>query len=566
MRRTVLIFLLLAATALTAESLNEINERWNSLRERKAWAEAEDMFVAGIAEHPEAEWLYTNLAWALREQKKTAAAIDIAERAVARFDNSDRSRNALALGLMQRADQLANAGKPDAALADSKRAYDLQPTVNYVILNYALALDRSQKYSEAIAVYRAGLQLHRDYELLKRNMVWTFVRNAQAFWDAGDESGQALDLAREAYTIDPTHQGAAQIYGQALLRQQDALGAIAVLSSAHAKFTDSRAFCWPLSEAYRLRVEQLARGKTEDASARSAGLKVAREIPKQLRGEPVCDNSLLFAFDQSYALLSAFDEAIPLFESLAGKYKNHAIYAEHAGRHMNRYAVWLRTVKRDASAATAMRDRANVWLRRAMDVYEKNHPDRPRVAGPVKFPLDGTTLVVASFDSGGTHSGFGKYCYDLVTADERGSTVRPNRTGDANEDFYGFGAPVYAARDGVVDVTDDGDPDAQPNAVQYQTDGNYVRVRHTDGTFGWYVHLKNGSVRVKVGQAVRAGEQLGALGNSGMSVSPHLHFCLITDDYVSLDFRFVKLNLRRAVGAPTETTTDPLESGWLVWR
>ena len=93
-----------------------------------------------------------------------------------------------------------------------------------------------------------------------------------------------------------------------------------------------------------------------------------------------------------------------------------------------------------------------------------------------------------------------------------------------------------------------------------------MRVRHTDGTFGWYVHLKNGSVRVKVGQAVRAGEQLGALGNSGMSVSPHLHFCLITDDYVSLDFRFVKLNLRRAVGAPTETTTDPLESGWLVWR
>jgi len=31
-------------------------------------------------------------------------------------------------------------------------------------------------------------------------------------------------------------------------------------------------------------------------------------------------------------------------------------------------------------------------------------------------------------------------------------------------------------------------------------------------------------VRVKVGDAVRAGEQLGEVGNSGSSIQPHLHF------------------------------------------
>lgn len=39
-----------------------------------------------------------------------------------------------------------------------------------------------------------------------------------------------------------------------------------------------------------------------------------------------------------------------------------------------------------------------------------------------------------------------------------------------------------------------------------------------------YAHLKPGSVRVKVGDKVRAGDVIGLLGNSGTSLAPHLHF------------------------------------------
>ena len=36
-------------------------------------------------------------------------------------------------------------------------------------------------------------------------------------------------------------------------------------------------------------------------------------------------------------------------------------------------------------------------------------------------------------------------------------------------------------------------------------------------------HLQRGSVRVRPGQEVRAGEELGRCGNSGNSTEPHVH-------------------------------------------
>lgn len=569
-----LLFCLPAGPILTGETLNEINDRWNELRSRKAWAAAEELLIGSIVEHPDTEWLYTNLSRALREQKKFDEAIDVALKSNTRFDSSQRSRSALAIGYIKRGTAIANQKEYDTALRDFRAAYDLLPDTDYVILNYAIALSNVEKYTESLALYRSGVTLHPGYEPLKRNLVWALVRNAQALWDSAgienqsseaaqkDARVRAFALAKEAYATDPAHQGALQIYGRALLKEGQADEAIPILLQGHEQFPELQAFCWPLSQAYRVRIGQLYQKNPEQNRERA--LQVAREIPKRLRGEPRCDNSLLFAYDSVYAMLGAFDESIPVLEKLARRYPQHSIYPVNAGEHMNRYAVWLHTVQKDATAAKAMRDRANILLRMAMDIYEKNNPDRAKPAGPVRFPLKGLTLVLASFDSGGTHSGYGKYCYDLIIADERGSMVRPGTTGKANEDFFGFGAPVHAVRDGVVDEADDGDPDGRPGVVQYQNDGNFVRVRHADGTFASYVHLKNGSLRVQPGQKIRAGQPIGALGNSGMSVSPHLHFCLMSDDYVSLDFRFETLKARRAPAGEAFDTNDILESGWLV--
>ena len=54
--------------------------------------------------------------------------------------------------------------------------------------------------------------------------------------------------------------------------------------------------------------------------------------------------------------------------------------------------------------------------------------------------------------------------------------------------------------------------------------GNYVLIDHGRGEFTLYGHMRQGSVRVKKGQAIAAGTTVGGIGNSGASGGVHLHW------------------------------------------
>ncbi len=86
-----------------------------------------------------------------------------------------------------------------------------------------------------------------------------------------------------------------------------------------------------------------------------------------------------------------------------------------------------------------------------------------------------------------------------------------------------IGTPVHAARDGtVVEVKQDsniGGPSAR-----YDGHANYILIRHEDGSYGNYVHLKQNGAIVSPGDEVEAGRHIGYSGNTGRSSGPHLHF------------------------------------------
>ena len=52
--------------------------------------------------------------------------------------------------------------------------------------------------------------------------------------------------------------------------------------------------------------------------------------------------------------------------------------------------------------------------------------------------------------------------------------------------------------------------------------GNFVKLKHDDGYYTLYAHLKE--VYVKKGQIVNEGEFVGYMGNTGRSFGAHLHF------------------------------------------
>ncbi|WP_035691797.1 M23 family metallopeptidase [Azospirillum halopraeferens] len=91
------------------------------------------------------------------------------------------------------------------------------------------------------------------------------------------------------------------------------------------------------------------------------------------------------------------------------------------------------------------------------------------------------------------------------------------------------GVPVLAAAAGTVRAIRDGMDDVSirvigREALQGRDAGNSVVVVHGDGWETQYAHLKRGSVRVKPGETVEAGQVLGLVGLSGFTEFPHVHF------------------------------------------
>ena len=100
-----------------------------------------------------------------------------------------------------------------------------------------------------------------------------------------------------------------------------------------------------------------------------------------------------------------------------------------------------------------------------------------------------------------------------------------------NANWYGYGVPVVAVADGIVTATKDGIienvPFSPKMAVPITLEtvgGNHVILDVGGGYYAFYAHLVPGSVKVKVGDRVKKGQQVGLLGNSGNSTAPHLHF------------------------------------------
>lgn len=54
--------------------------------------------------------------------------------------------------------------------------------------------------------------------------------------------------------------------------------------------------------------------------------------------------------------------------------------------------------------------------------------------------------------------------------------------------------------------------------------GCFVRVKHSNGLYSLYYHMKSGSIKVKTGDKVKKGDVLGIIGMTGLATGVHLHF------------------------------------------
>lgn len=191
--------------------------------------------------------------------------------------------------------------------------------------------------------------------------------------------------------------------------------------------------------------------------------------------------------------------------------------------------------------------------RTMMHLSSDSLPAELRKAVVVDFPLRGewaaTSTPAERIPSHGTDYFAQRYAYDFYRLTSDG--VKPYSAPISRHVFGSipaesclcWNAPVLSAFAGVVVGARDGWPDrrrlsflpdmlgatfsgARPHDDDFRPlTGNYVIIEGEKG-FAMYGHLRDGSVLVRDGERVEKSQLVGAVGNSGNSSMPHLHFQL----------------------------------------
>lgn len=85
--------------------------------------------------------------------------------------------------------------------------------------------------------------------------------------------------------------------------------------------------------------------------------------------------------------------------------------------------------------------------------------------------------------------------------------------------------PILAPCDGMIVHVENRQEDAAPNEHQHNRTrpfGNYISIE-TPGGYVILAHARQGSVTVRVGDTVRAGDEIARCGNSGNTHGAHVH-------------------------------------------
>ncbi len=119
--------------------------------------------------------------------------------------------------------------------------------------------------------------------------------------------------------------------------------------------------------------------------------------------------------------------------------------------------------------------------------------------------------------------------YELRTIPELGIINELHEAWDLSAPM---GTPIYAVKAGVVTI--------RPfDADGY---GYYVTITHENGMKTRYAHMS--AVYVSDGDSVEIGQQIGAVGSTGASTGPHLHFEVIDVDGTKLDPQYTDVGIQ----------------------
>lgn len=195
------------------------------------------------------------------------------------------------------------------------------------------------------------------------------------------------------------------------------------------------------------------------------------------------------------------------------------------------------------------------------------------IAAEYRLPFEGRWFVAAGGDTINVNHHMVErsqwFAVDFLKTGGPSDRAVTTGKGDKVEDFYSWGQKVLSPADGVIHTVHDGDID-NPIGKADKTNafGNYVVVEAGPAEFVYLAHFQKGSITVKPGQKVKAGELLGKCGNSGNTSGPHIHMHVqdraapYTGAGQMIPFRRINVLLS---GKEFDDVNWPLLQGLFVW-
>ncbi|MGQ9907642.1 MAG: M23 family metallopeptidase [Candidatus Flexifilum sp.] len=181
-----------------------------------------------------------------------------------------------------------------------------------------------------------------------------------------------------------------------------------------------------------------------------------------------------------------------------------------------------------------------MWPQVIRQIAGQNEAQPRAVAAPdayqqrvrYRLPFDGEWYIVNGGMTPDTSHSWDviaqRYACDFVIADE---TLRRWRSdGRTVTDYLCYGVPILAPAAGAVAWVRDNVRDAPGPGTGWLDvltpffPGCTVVIQHAEDEYSFLAHLRPGSIIVRPGERVEAGQPIGQCGNSGHSTEPHLHF------------------------------------------